>query len=121
MSYLFVVLTILLTVYGQMAVKWQVLEAGPFPDDFQGKILFLLRLVLNPWVLSAFMAGFLAALCWMAAMTRLPLSLVYPLFIGSCFVLVLFLSRFLFNEPLTWIKVASAAIIVVGMILGSRG
>jgi multidrug transporter EmrE-like cation transporter len=120
MSYLLVFLTVLLTVYGQMVIKWKVLEAGPLPENFQGKILFLLRLVLNPWVLSAFTAGFLAALCWMIAMTRLPLSLVYPLFIGSCFVFVLLLSSLLFNESLTWVKVASSAIIVIGMILGSR-
>jgi subfamily B ATP-binding cassette protein MsbA len=31
MSYVYLLCTVLLTVYGQIAIKWQVLEAGPFP------------------------------------------------------------------------------------------
>ena len=57
MSYFYVALTVGLTVYGQIAIKWQVLEAGPFPADPGDKIRFLVRLLANPWVLSALAAG----------------------------------------------------------------
>lgn len=33
MSYLYILCTILLTVYGQSVIKWKVLKTGIFPED----------------------------------------------------------------------------------------
>ena len=120
MSYVYVICTVLLTVYGQIAIKWQVLEAGPFPVDPAEKIRFLARLLLNPWVLSALAAGLLASVSWMAAMTRLELSHAYP-FMSLAFVLVMVCSAWLFSEPITLLKVAGIALVVLGLVIGSQG
>jgi multidrug transporter EmrE-like cation transporter len=118
-SYIYIALTIIFTVYGQIVIKWQASNAGPFPEDFNDKFLFLLRLVFNPWVLSGLAAAFLASLAWMAAMTKFDLSHAYP-FMSLAFVLVLFLSAFFFNEPLTFSKIAGMALIVGGILVGSQ-
>jgi len=118
-SYIYIALTIIFTVYGQIVIKWQASNAGPFPEDFNDKLLFLLRLVFNPWVLSGLAAAFLASLAWMAAMTKFDLSHAYP-FMSLAFVLVLFLSAFFFNEPLTFSKIAGMALIVGGILVGSQ-
>ncbi len=121
MSYLYIALTILFTVYGQIVIKWQAVKAGPLPAGSVDKGLFLLRLaLLNPWMLSGLFAAFLASLAWMAAMTRLPLSHAYP-FVSCSFVLVVLSGVFLFHEPLTWPKVAGMVCIVAGIIIGSQG
>lgn len=121
MNYLYIALTILLTVYGQIVIKWQAAQAGPLPAGIGEKVVFLLRLVvLNPWVLSGLFAAFLASLTWMAAMTKFPLSHAYP-FMSIAFVLVLFLSAFFFHEPLTWPKLLGMTLIVAGIIIGSQG
>ena len=120
MSYIYIAFTIIFTVYGQIVIKWQVANAGPLPEDFNDKLLFLLCLVFNPWILSGLAAALLASLAWMAAMTKLDLSHAYP-FMSLAFVLVLFLSVFFFNEPLTWPKIAGMALIVGGILVGSQG
>lgn len=121
MNYLYIALTILLTVYGQIVIKWQAAQAGHLPAGIGEKVVFLLRLVvLNPWVLSGLFAAFLASLTWMAAMTKFPLSHAYP-FMSIAFVLVLFLSAFFFHEPLTWPKLLGMTLIVAGIIIGSQG
>jgi hypothetical protein len=56
MSYFYVACTILLTVYSQLVIKWQVIGAGAFPADAADKLWFLTRLLVNPWVLSALAA-----------------------------------------------------------------
>lgn len=119
-GYLYVALTIGLTVYGQLVLKWQMNIAGPAPEIGVDKFLFLTRLLLNPWVLSGFAAAFLASFSWMAAMTRLDLSHAYP-FMSANFVVVLLLSAMLFNEPLTPLKVLGLALIVAGIVVGSQG
>ena len=114
-----VVLTIALTVVGQFLIKWQVLKAGPMPADTGGRLEFLLRLLMNPWVLSALAAAFLASISWMVAMTRLPLSEAYPL-TALTFVCVVFGGAWLFLEPVSPMRVLGVALIVAGLVVGSR-
>jgi multidrug transporter EmrE-like cation transporter len=121
MNYLYIVMTILFTVYGQIVIKWQAAQAGPLPIAVPDKLVFLLRLFfLNPWVLSGLFAAFLASLAWAAAMTKFPLSHAYP-FMSIAFVLVLFLSALFFHEPLSWQKLVGMTFIVGGIIVGSQG
>lgn len=120
MSYFYIFLTIVFTVYGQLAIKWQVLKAGAMPEAFPDKAIFLFQLLLNPWIISALAAALLASICWMAAMTKLQLSHAYP-FMSLSFVLVLVFSGLIFHEPITWFKVAGMGLIIAGIALGSQG
>jgi multidrug transporter EmrE-like cation transporter len=118
-SWFYVAATIVLTVYGQLIVKWQVGRAGELPPGLGAKLEFLLRLATTPWVISVFIAAAVAALCWMAAMTRLELSRAYP-FVGLSFLLVLLLSAAFFDERLTVAKVSGVLLIILGIAVGSR-
>jgi multidrug transporter EmrE-like cation transporter len=121
--YIYVFLTLFLTVYGQLVIKWQidkaVVEAGQFPAAWLDKIAFLLRQFLNPWILSGFAAAFLAAVSWMAAMTRLQIGVAYP-FMSLAFVLVLAFSIAFLGENLTWAKGIGTAMVVCGLIVMTR-
>jgi len=119
MSYFYVILTIIFTVYGQLIIKWQTARAGSFPVTFSEKIQFLLHLVLNPWVISAFAAAFIASLTWIAAMTKLQLSTAYP-FMSLSFVLVLVLSGLFFHEAITFYKILGMSLIILGIAIGVR-
>ncbi len=68
-------------------------------------VLFLFRLVLNPWVLSGFAAAFLASVFWMAVLTKFQLSYAYP-FVALTFVVVVAAGGVLFGEPITVPKMA---------------
>ena len=118
-GFLYIALTILLTVYGQVVIKWQVSQAGAFPPDVSEKMFFIAKLLLNPWVITALAGAFLASLCWMAAMTQFELSFAYP-FMSLAFVLVLILSAVLFREQMTWTKVAGTLIIISGLVVLTR-
>lgn len=120
MSYVYLASSILLMVYCQLVIKWQVSGAGAFPDGAAGKLHFLLGLLLNPWIASALAASLVAALLWMAALTKLDLSHAYP-FVGLTFVLVALGSAWAFHEPLTGLKIAGIALICIGVAIGSQG
>ena len=120
MSYVYVFLTILLTVYGQVVIKSRVLNAGAFPDATPDRMWFLARLLVDPWVISAFAAALLGSVFWMAAMTRLELSHAY-LFMSLIFVLMLVAGGVFFGEPITPLKIAGIALIVLGIAVGSQG
>ena len=119
-NHLYILATILCTVYGQLVAKWQVRIAGSFPASFPERVYFLIRLLFNPWMVSSLAAAFFAMLSWMAAMTKFELSYAYP-FMSLAFLLVLILSAFLFHEALTIPKVLGVLLIVTGIIVTSRG
>jgi multidrug transporter EmrE-like cation transporter len=120
MSYAYLASSILLIIYCQLVIKWQVIGAGSFPDDAAGKLGFLLGLLLNPWIISALAAALVAVLLWMAALTKLDLSHAYP-FVSLSFVLVALASAWAFHEPLTGLKLAGIALICLGVVIGSQG
>lgn len=120
MAHLYILLTIVFTVYGQLIIKWQVNSAGSFPIELSEKLFFFLKLLLNPWVISSFVCAFLAALSWMAAMTKFPLSYAYP-FVSLTFVLTVICASIFFNEAITVPKLVGMGAIVAGIIIGSQG
>ncbi|HXT16731.1 MAG TPA: SMR family transporter [Gemmatimonadaceae bacterium] len=118
-GYLYVLGCVLFTVYGQLILKWQVGRAGSLPVGFADKARYMIALVLMPWMLTSVIAAFLAFVCWAAAMTKLDLSYAYP-FTSLSFVLVSVLSVAVFRETVPPTRVLGLALIVVGIIIGSR-
>jgi multidrug transporter EmrE-like cation transporter len=116
MGYFFVALTILLTVYGQFAIKWQVVRAGPLPEDFAARVHFVFDLLLSPWVVSGLGAAFIASICWMLALTKLPLSHAYP-FTAASFVLVVIGGAWFFSEPISTQRIVALILIGTGVVL----
>jgi len=119
MGYLYVFGTILFTVYGQIVLKWRIDKYGSLPPEIWDKLLFLFRLLFDPFILSGLLSAFIASLFWMAAMTKFDISFAYP-FMSLSFVLVFFISIFLFGEPVNVQKVAGLGLIVLGIIVTSQ-
>jgi len=118
-EHLYIAGTILLTVYGQLVLKWQVSKAGEIPPGTTDKLAYLFRLLGNPWVLSGLVAAFLAFLCWAAALSKFQLSYAYP-FMSLAFALVLLMSAILFRESLTLPKLLGLLLIALGITVASR-
>ena len=120
MAHLYIFGTILFTVYGQLIIKWRGPFHGNLPVETIPKLIFLLKLFFDPFIMSGFIAAFLASLCWMAAMTAFELSYAYP-FMGLTFVLVFLASVFLLGEQATSYKILGLSLIVLGIFIASRG
>lgn len=119
-DYIYIVLTIGFTVYGQLILKWRISKLGSLPSDGVEKMKFLIGQFADPAIFSSFVAAFLASLAWMAAMTKFTLSHAYP-FMSFNFVVVLFLSVWLLGEPLTLSKTVGVVIIVIGTVVAAHG
>ena len=100
MGYLYIFSCIFFTVYGQLILKWRLSLKGAMPDGNPGKLLFLAKAFLVPFIISGVWAAFVAILFWMAAMTTFQVSFAYP-FMSIAFVAALFLSALFFHEPIT--------------------
>ena len=121
MRYLLVAIVIVLVTYGQLAIKFGLNRMGSIPlDTVRAAAGYGFNALMSPYVFSGLFAAGLAALAWMAALSRYDLSSVYPL-LSLNFVLVPLLSIYLFGESMDGFKAAGTGIIVIGVFVFSAG
>jgi len=114
MGYFYIFITIALSVYGQLVLKWRLNLRGGMPDGIMAKVHYFWEVFWDFWVISSFVSAFLASFTWIAALTKFDLSFAYP-FTSIAFVMVMFLSYYLFNEPLNWQKYLGTICIIIGI------
>jgi len=73
----------------------------------------------NPFVLAGLFLYGISALVWMVVLSRVNLSYAYPM-VSLGYVFVVLLSRYLFAEPVTMLRLVGTLVIGVGVILISQ-
>lgn len=119
-GHLLILLTLAFTVYGQLITKQQVAQLTNVPAGLSAAPYFVVQILTRPLLLSGFVSAFCAALCWMGAVSRFPLSYAYP-FMSLNFVLVGILSAVLFSDTLNPPKIVGLILICLGVLATSRG
>ena len=120
MGYVYILLTILFTVYGQLIIKQQISLVSDIPTG-AGLGLFLIEFIVKrPLVISGFVSALLASMAWIAALSKFDLSFAYP-FMSLTFIVVVLLSALLFNEELNSYKIIGLCFICFGVFVVSRG
>lgn len=115
----YVVPTVLLVVYSQLVIKWRLPSLGVLPVEGADKIVFLLKALFDPYIASGFIAAFLGSLTWLAAISKIPLSVGFPAYYGLTFAFVILGSAWLLNEQVTNLKLIGVGLILFGVIVGS--
>lgn len=112
--------TILLTVYGQLALKWRLNQLTLLGSDTRHPLVQLLWLLLDPVILSGLVAAFLASISWMGALKRFDLGFAYP-FMSLNFAIAILASAWLFQESLTVQRLVGVSLIMIGTVVAARG
>ena len=120
MALLFILLTVALTVIGQLLVKQGMLEVGTSPTQIAMLPQFIWRALTNLRVLLGLACAVAAALSWIVAISRSDLSFAYP-FMALGIVLVLALSGVLFDEDISIARWLGVAIVCLGLLIAARG
>ena len=113
-----VYLAIVFNILGQLSLKWSMLHF----KDFTLRPLQLSRilsLVLAPYSVLGLILYAISAVFWMIALTKVELSVAYPM-LSIGYVLIFFVSIFLFDEPFKYIRLLGVILIVIGVYFISR-
>ncbi|MDR2431809.1 MAG: EamA family transporter [Candidatus Margulisbacteria bacterium] len=109
---------VLIGIVGQILLKKGMLVVGQF--DFAAQLIpQFVRAFLNPYVLLGFVFYFLSSLFWMIVLSRVELSIAYPM-LSLGYIFVLCASFFLFKEPVSAVRWLGVLVIVCGVTLISR-
>lgn len=104
--------TIGFSVYGQIIIKNRAAALSAGSDAY------LWRMLTDPLVLSGFLSGGLAALCWLVAIRQLPLTIAYP-FLALSFVFVPVAASLFLGEALGPTRLLAMVLIAGGVVLNA--
>lgn len=113
-TYLLILPVALLVAYSQLMVKWRAASL-PVQPNIAGKLAAMFA---DPLILSAYAAALAASVAWLLVVTKLPLTIAFPVYIGITFVIVVAGGHLLFGEPLSMTKIMAVALILAGITLG---
>jgi multidrug transporter EmrE-like cation transporter len=115
-----VLVPVLIGVLGQIFLKKGMSEVGQFNVSSVQVILpQFIKAFTNLWVLSGFAFYFLSSLFWMMVLSRVDLSVAYPL-LSLGYVFILIASGLFFKEPVSLIRWTGVLVIMSGVVLISR-
>jgi multidrug transporter EmrE-like cation transporter len=115
-----VLVPVLIGVVGQICLKYGMAQVGKFSfESAAGMLPQFVRAFSNIWVLIGFAFYFLSSLFWMIVLSKVDLSVAYPL-LSMGYVFVLIASWMLFREPVTLIRWVGVFVIMFGVTLISR-
>ena len=117
--YLFIALTILFTVMGQLILKSAMLDVGAMPTNGRELVPYVIRTYLQWKVIVGMGLAFLASFFWMGAVSRSDISFAYP-FMALPIVLVLLLSPAFFGERVPLARWGGVALVCVGLWVSAR-
>lgn len=115
-AYLLILPIALLVTYSQLIVKWRSNSIEhEIPQEISKQIF---RFLGDPVILSAYGAALFASFAWLYVITKLPLTVAFPVYIGATFVMVLLGGWFFLSETLTTTKLVATLLIFGGIVLG---
>jgi small multidrug resistance pump len=96
---------ILLGIVGQLVLKSAATESVTITAQF-----------MNPLTMFGFALYVFAAMCYIIALRKIPVSTAFPS-VAASYVVVAALAHFLWNEPLGWPQIAGIVLIGSGVFL----
>ena len=106
--------SVTMTVAGQLTLRHAMASLGgaPFVEVVSGAVR-------EPLVWAGAVMYLLSTVTWLVVLSRIDLSLAYPL--GSMnYLLVVTMSAVLLDERVTWLRAAGLALILVGILVVAR-
>lgn len=114
--YLTIVPVALLVAYSQLMVKYRATSIAMDPGA--SWIRSVLRYLTDPWIASAYAAALIASFAWLFVVTRMPLTIAFPAYIGLTFILVALGGLIFLDEAVGPTRLVAMGLIFAGITLG---
>lgn len=113
-----VLLYVLLNASGALIIKNYLNHAGTVSfDSISAALKSLWKIFTAPQVIGAFAALFGAAIAWIIALSRMDLSVAYPVAVGLNFGVVVGISLFFYGEPVTLQKLIGLSLVFMSIVV----
>ena len=105
-------LALVLVSFGQTSLKFGLNHIGGF-SLVHGTSEFI-KLIRTPWIAIGFGCYGLSAILWLDVLSKLDLSLAFPM-VSLTYVFTLLIGRFFFQETFGWERIVGVGLILFGI------
>ncbi len=116
---LYILPVTILVAYSQLIVKWRTSKVEAVNVNPEGLFNKLITYLSDPYIFSGYLMALLGSFLWLFVISKIPLSIGFPIYIGITFLLVILGSWLILGEQLTAIKLISALTIFLGIVIGA--
>ena len=109
----------LLVAYSQLVVKWRASIVTLKSSETQNILERLSSYLLDPFIFSGYVAALLGSFLWLLVISKVSLSIGFPIYIGVTFLLVIFGSWFFLHESITLTQLLAVLLIFAGITIGA--
>ena len=106
---------------GALIIKYKINEMGTIQlSSFRFVIKYFYELIKSPLIICGIFSIFISAFVWMVALSRLQISIAYPVAVGLNFIVVVTVALIFFKEHLSVEKIIGIVLIFISVFLISR-
>lgn len=116
-TFLILIISILFGVTAQLFLKRGVLNLGSFDFSFNGLFGLIHRISQNIWLISGLFLFGISFFLWLFVLSRLKLSVAYPISTSLSFILITLFSWLFLKEQLLPVQISGIFIILLGIFL----
>jgi len=109
MKYIHLTLSMFLAIIGQYLLK-----KGVLASELNPNIYSILRTLFSPYVFAGFVFYGISSVFWLFVLQKFPLSVAYPA-LSLTYIIIILISYFVLQEPLTLNKILGILLIVSGV------
>lgn len=107
--------------FGALIIKYKINEMGTIQlSSFRFVIKYFYELIKSPLIICGIFSIFISAFVWMVALSRLQISIAYPVAVGLNFIVVVTVALIFFKEHLSVEKIIGIVLIFISVFLISR-
>ncbi len=114
-----IIISVMLASIAQVLLKLGMSKVGRIAD-FRDALTKLPSALISPLVLSGLLVFGISALSWLVVLSRVRLSIAYPM-VSLGYVAVVLFSLFIFKEQIKPVALVGCGVVIIGVILISRG
>ena len=106
---------------GALIIKYKINEMGTIQlSSFRFVIKYFYELIKSPLIICGIFSIFISAFVWMVALSRMQISIAYPVAVGLNFIVVVTVALIFFKEHLSVEKIIGIVLIFISVFLISR-
>jgi len=107
-----------LVAYSQLIVKWRSSKNDLLEGNSGGVLKDLFLYLSDPYIISGYFMALLGSFLWLFVISKIPLSIGFPIYIAITFLLVILGGWLILGEQMTTIKLISVLVIFTGILIG---
>jgi multidrug transporter EmrE-like cation transporter len=121
LSWGMVITYVVLNSFGALIIKEKINRIGAADfSTFAGFCKYFLTVFTSPIIIFSFVLIFVSAVAWIAALSRMDITIAYPVATSLNFLIVIFVAILILGEPLTLIKGIGITLMLISIFLMTK-